>query len=146
MRQIFLRSFGGLRAVSDVSFSIAQGEIPGIIGPTDGAGKTTLFNLLNEVLPPALDDGSAMLAGESMLGRKVYQVVRRMGVGRTFPRSVCASFARLPLLDNVVVGAYGAGLPDRDAVAAAETRRCGALVCCSSRHAWPDNLPTSSCG
>ncbi len=52
-----------------------------------------------------------------MLGRKVHQVCR-MGVGRTF--QVVRSFPRLPLLDNVVVGAYGAGLPDRDAVAAAE--------------------------
>ncbi len=108
------RSFGGLRAVSQVSFTIDQGEILGIIGP-NGAGKTTLFNVLNGVL--SADEGSAMLAGDSMLGRKVYQVCR-MGVGRTF--QVVRSFPRLPLLDNVVVGAYGAGLPDRDAVAAAE--------------------------
>jgi ABC-type branched-subunit amino acid transport system ATPase component/ABC-type branched-subunit amino acid transport system permease subunit len=108
------RSFGGLRAVSQVSFSVAQGEILGIIGP-NGAGKTTLFNVLNGVLPA--DEGRAVLAGETMLGRKVYQVCR-MGVGRTF--QVVRSFPRLPLLDNVVVGAYGAGLPDRDAVAAAE--------------------------
>ena len=108
------RSFGGLRAVSEVSFCVAQGEILGIIGP-NGAGKTTLFNVLNGVLPP--DEGSATLAGESMLGRKVHQVCR-MGVGRTF--QVVRSFPRLPLLDNVIVGAYGAGLPDHDAVAAAE--------------------------
>jgi branched-chain amino acid transport system permease protein len=117
------RSFGGLRAVSQVSFSIAHGEILGIIGP-NGAGKTTLFNVLNGVLPA--DEGNATLAGESMLGQKVYQVCR-MGVGRTF--QVVRSFPRLPLLDNVVVGAYGAGLPDRDAVAAAELalRRVGLL-------------------
>ena len=108
------RSFGGLRAVSQVTFSVTQGEILGIIGP-NGAGKTTLFNVLNGVLPA--DEGRATLAGETMLGRKVYQVCR-MGVGRTF--QVVRSFPRLPLLDNVVVGAYGAGLPDRDAVAAAE--------------------------
>ncbi len=108
------RSFGGLRAVSNVSFDVAQGEILGIIGP-NGAGKTTLFNVLNGVLPA--DEGSALLAGQPMLGRKVHQVCR-MGVGRTF--QVVRSFQRLPLLDNVVVGAYGAGLPDRDAVAAAE--------------------------
>jgi branched-chain amino acid transport system permease protein len=117
------RSFGGLRAVSQVSFSIAHGEILGIIGP-NGAGKTTLFNVLNGVLPA--DEGNATLAGESLLGQKVYQVCR-MGVGRTF--QVVRSFPRLPLLDNVVVGAYGAGLPDRDAVAAAELalRRVGLL-------------------
>ena len=107
------RTFGGLRAVSEVSFSVAAGEILGIIGP-NGAGKTTLFNVLNGVLPA--DEGSAMLAGQSMLGRKVHQVCR-MGVGRTF--QVVRSFPRLPLLDNVMVGAYGAGLPDQEAVDAA---------------------------
>jgi len=107
------RSFGGLRAVSQVSFSIAEGEILGIIGP-NGAGKTTLFNVLNGVL--AADEGVATLAGQSMLGRKVHEVCR-MGVGRTF--QVVRSFPRLPLLDNVVVGAYGAGLPDDAALEAA---------------------------
>jgi len=104
------KSFGGLRAVSDVSFSVNAGEILGIIGP-NGAGKTTLFNLLNGVLPA--DEGTATLAGQSMLDRKVHQVCR-MGVGRTF--QVVRSFPRLPLIDNVVVGAYGAGLSDHEAV------------------------------
>jgi branched-chain amino acid transport system permease protein len=107
------RSFGGLRAVSEVSFSVAEGEILGIIGP-NGAGKTTLFNVLNGVL--SADEGHATLAGESMLGRKVHQVCR-MGAARTF--QVVRSFPRLPLLDNVIVGAYGAGLPDHAAVDAA---------------------------
>jgi ABC-type branched-subunit amino acid transport system ATPase component/ABC-type branched-subunit amino acid transport system permease subunit len=107
------RSFGGLRALSEVSFSVAEGEILGIIGP-NGAGKTTLFNVLNGVL--TADAGSATLAGQSMLGRKVHQVCR-MGVARTF--QVVRSFPRLPLLDNVIVGAYGAGLPDHEAVDAA---------------------------
>lgn len=107
------RSFGGLRAVSEVSFSVAEGEILGIIGP-NGAGKTTLFNVLNGVL--TADTGHATLGGESMLGRKVHQVCR-MGVARTF--QVVRSFPRLPLLDNVIVGAYGAGLPDQAAVDAA---------------------------
>ncbi len=104
------KTFGGLRAVSEVSFSVNAGEILGIIGP-NGAGKTTLFNLLNGVLPPN-PGGTALLAGQSMLGRKVHQVCR-MGVGRTF--QVVRSFPRLPLIDNVVVGAYGAGLPDHEA-------------------------------
>ncbi len=103
------KSFGGLHANSDISFTIAEGEILGIIGP-NGAGKTTLFNLLNGVLPA--DDGTATLAGESLLGKKVHQVCH-MGVGRTF--QVVRSFPRLPLIDNVIVGAYGAGLSDRDA-------------------------------
>jgi ABC-type branched-subunit amino acid transport system ATPase component len=107
------KSFGGLRAVSDVSFDVASGEILGIIGP-NGAGKTTLFNVLCGVLPAT--QGSAMLGGQPMVGKKVHQVCR-MGVGRTF--QVVRSFPRLPLLDNVVVGAYGAGLSDHDAIAAA---------------------------
>jgi ABC-type branched-subunit amino acid transport system ATPase component/ABC-type branched-subunit amino acid transport system permease subunit len=107
------KSFGGLRANSNVSFTIGQGEILGIIGP-NGAGKTTLFNLLNGVLPA--DEGTATLAGESMLGKKVHQVCR-MGVGRTF--QVVRSFPRLPLIDNVIVGAYGAGLSDQEAADAA---------------------------
>src|SRR5690349_8851604 len=85
------RSFGGLRAVSQVGFEVKAGEILGIIGP-NGAGKTTLFNLLNGVLRS--DEGVAVLDGQSMLGRKVHQVCR-MGVGRTF--QVVRSFPRLPL-------------------------------------------------
>ena len=107
------RAFGGLKAVSEVSFSIAEGEILGIIGP-NGAGKTTLFNVLNGVL--SADEGSARLAGSEMLGRKPFEVCR-MGVGRTF--QVVRSFPRLAVLDNVIVGAYGAGLSDRDAMASA---------------------------
>jgi ABC-type branched-subunit amino acid transport system ATPase component/ABC-type branched-subunit amino acid transport system permease subunit len=107
------RAFGGLKAVSDVSFSIAEGEILGIIGP-NGAGKTTLFNVLNGVL--SADQGAAELDGRQMLGRKTFEVCR-MGVGRTF--QVVRSFPRLPVLDNVIVGAYGAGLSDRDAIASA---------------------------
>jgi ABC-type branched-subunit amino acid transport system ATPase component/ABC-type branched-subunit amino acid transport system permease subunit len=107
------RSFGGLRAVSNVSFEANAGEILGIIGP-NGAGKTTLFNLLNGVL--SADEGTATLAGEPMTGKKVHQICR-MGVGRTF--QVVRSFPRLPLLDNVIVGAYGAGFADADAIASA---------------------------
>jgi branched-chain amino acid transport system permease protein len=107
------RAFGGLKAVSEVSFSVTEGEILGIIGP-NGAGKTTLFNVLNGVL--SADEGSAQLAGQQMLGRKTFEVCR-MGVGRTF--QVVRSFPRLPVIDNVIVGAYGAGLSDRDAIASA---------------------------
>jgi ABC-type branched-subunit amino acid transport system ATPase component/ABC-type branched-subunit amino acid transport system permease subunit len=108
------KSFGGLRAVEDVGFTVAAGEILGIIGP-NGAGKTTLFNLLNGVLPA--DSGGALLAGEELRGRKVHQVAR-LGVGRTF--QVVRSFPRLSLLDNVIVGGYGAGFDDHAAAAAAE--------------------------
>ena len=119
------RSFGGLRAVSEVSFQITEGEILGIIGP-NGAGKTTLFNVLNGVL--SADEGSARLDGQPMLGKKTHEVCR-MGVGRTF--QVVRSFPRLPVLDNVIVGAYGAGMSDRDAIARASRalQQVGLLGC-----------------
>jgi branched-chain amino acid transport system permease protein len=108
------KSFGGLRAVNDVCFSVGQGSILGIIGP-NGAGKTTLFNVLNGVLRAS--SGSASLAGEPLVGQKLHRIAR-MGVGRTF--QVVRSFPRLSLLDNVVAGAYGHGLCDSAATAAAE--------------------------
>jgi branched-chain amino acid transport system permease protein len=107
------KSFGGLKAVDDIGFTVAEGSILGIIGP-NGAGKTTMFNVLNGVLPA--DRGEARLDGEQMVGQKLHRICR-MGVGRTF--QVVRSFPRLPLLDNVLVGAYGAGLADEEAVAAA---------------------------
>jgi branched-chain amino acid transport system permease protein len=107
------KSFGGLKAVDDIGFTVAEGSILGIIGP-NGAGKTTMFNVLNGVLPA--DCGEARLDGEQMVGQKLHRICR-MGVGRTF--QVVRSFPRLPLLDNVLVGAYGAGLADEEAVAAA---------------------------
>jgi branched-chain amino acid transport system permease protein len=107
------RSFGGLRAVDDVSFTVDEGRILGIIGP-NGAGKTTLFNLINGVLKP--DSGTVTLAGEPLQGRALHRIARA-GIGRTF--QVVRSFPRLPLLDNVVVGAYGAGLKGEEAVASA---------------------------
>ena len=80
--------------------------------------------MLNGVLPA--DEGTATLDGETMLGKKVHQVCR-MGVGRTF--QVVRSFPRLPLLDNVIVGAYGAGCRgcrrDRLGRARAGARRAG---------------------
>ncbi len=108
------KSFGGLRAVDAVSFEVARGEILGIIGP-NGAGKTTLFNLLNGVLPA--DAGRAWLDGEAITGRKLHAICR-LGVGRTF--QVVRPFPRLSLLDNVLIGAYGAGLTGEAAVAATE--------------------------
>ena len=115
------KRFGGLQAVSDVSFSVAEGSILGIIGP-NGAGKTTLFNVLNGVLPAS--SGQALLGGERITGRALHQVCR-MGVGRTF--QVVRSFPRLSLLDNVLAGAYGAGLSDRVAqeATAAALATCG---------------------
>ena len=107
------KSFGGLRAVENIGFSMPRGTILGIIGP-NGAGKTTLFNVLNGVLPASA--GEAHLDGQPILGQPVYRIAR-LGVGRTF--QVVRSFPRLSLLDNVVVGGYGAGLSDAQAITAA---------------------------
>lgn len=94
------RSFGGLRAVQDVSFQARRGEILGIIGP-NGAGKTTVFNLLNGFLRP--DQGEILLDGMNMVGQKPHRLCAA-GVGRTF--QIMRPFARMSVADNVVVGAY----------------------------------------
>jgi branched-chain amino acid transport system permease protein len=107
------RSFGGLRAVQDVSFDVHRGEVLGIIGP-NGAGKTTLFNLLNGFI--RADSGDVLFEETSLLGLKPNQVCRR-GIGRTF--QVMRPFPRMSVLDNVVVGAFAAEGDDARAYAAA---------------------------
>src|ERR1700674_428634 len=107
------KSFGGLRAVADVSFEVHAGEILGIIGP-NGAGKTTLFNLLNGFLPA--DFGAIRFAGRRIDSLKPNRICR-LGVGRTF--QVVRAFPRLSVLQNVVVGSYVATRTDAEAVAAA---------------------------
>jgi ABC-type branched-subunit amino acid transport system ATPase component/ABC-type branched-subunit amino acid transport system permease subunit len=109
------KSFGGLRAVADASFTVGDGEILGIIGP-NGAGKTTLFNLLNGFLPP--DQGTVTFAAHELIGLKPNRICR-LGIGRTF--QVVRAFARLSVLDNVVVGAYAKTASDAEAAAAATT-------------------------
>jgi branched-chain amino acid transport system permease protein len=94
------RSFGGLRAVHDVSFKVRKGMILGIIGP-NGAGKTTLFNLLNGFLRP--DTGKVLVNGVDMVGRKPH-VLCAAGVGRTF--QIMRPFKRLTVAQNVRIGAY----------------------------------------
>jgi ABC-type branched-subunit amino acid transport system ATPase component/ABC-type branched-subunit amino acid transport system permease subunit len=107
------KSFGGLRAVQDVSFDVREGEILGIIGP-NGAGKTTLFNLLNGILQP--DTGRVRFLGDSLLGLAPNRIARR-GIARTF--QVARPFARLSVLDNVAVGAFVATAGDEEAYALA---------------------------
>jgi branched-chain amino acid transport system permease protein len=94
------KSFGGLKAVQNVSFDVRQGTILGIIGP-NGAGKTTLFNLLNGFQRP--DTGEVLLDGNNVFGEKPHRLCRA-GVGRTF--QVMRPFPRLSVADNVVIGAY----------------------------------------
>lgn len=94
------KRFGGIEAVSDVSFSISRGEIFGLIGP-NGAGKTTLFNLLTGLVP--LDRGSFALDGRDLAGLKPDRVAAR-GIGRTFQN--IRLFANLSALENVMIGRH----------------------------------------
>ena len=93
------KSFHGLRAVNEVSFSVAAKSIVGLIGP-NGAGKTTLFNLIAGALAP--DSGTIFFTGTRIDGLRSDQICAR-GIGRTF--QIVKPFAGLSVLDNVVVGA-----------------------------------------
>jgi ABC-type branched-subunit amino acid transport system ATPase component/ABC-type branched-subunit amino acid transport system permease subunit len=94
------RSFGGLKAVQNVSFKLRRNEILGIIGP-NGAGKTTVFNLMNGFLRPGT--GEILINGRDMSGRKPHELCEA-GIGRTF--QIMRPFLRMSISDNVVVGAY----------------------------------------
>jgi branched-chain amino acid transport system permease protein len=93
-------SFGGLKAVQNVSFDVSEGTILGIIGP-NGAGKTTVFNLLNGFLRP--DAGEILLHGRSVVGWKPHEMCNA-GVGRTF--QIMRPFSRLSVIENVVIGSF----------------------------------------
>lgn len=90
--------FGGLAAVRNVGFHVAQGEIVGLIGP-NGAGKTTLFNLISGALVPKA--GTIRFKGQDITALKPHRICR-MGVGRTF-QSVKV-FPNMAVLDNVLLG------------------------------------------
>jgi branched-chain amino acid transport system ATP-binding protein len=93
------KSFGGLRAVSKVSFQLEEGEILGIIGP-NGAGKTTLFNTLTGFYPS--DAGEVRFGGENLFHLKPHQICQR-GMVRTF--QIVKPFLQLTVLENVVIAA-----------------------------------------
>jgi branched-chain amino acid transport system ATP-binding protein len=96
------KSFSGLKAVQNVSFTVPKGEIVGLIGP-NGAGKTTCFNLIAGVYKP--DQGTVTLDGKSIGGWRPDQICLA-GVGRTF--QIVKPFAGLSVLENVIVGALKA--------------------------------------
>ena len=89
------KSFGGLKAVDDVSFDLAAGELLALLGP-NGAGKSTCFNMVNGQLQPSA--GSIRLDGEELVGRRPRDIWR-MGVGRTF--QIAATFNSMTVLENV---------------------------------------------
>ncbi|ETX30183.1 ABC transporter ATP-binding protein [Roseivivax isoporae] len=91
------RHFGALRAVDDVSFSLAPGELLALIGP-NGAGKSTCFNMLMGQLRPTA--GTVILDGTDITGKKPRHIWR-MGVGRTF--QITATYASMTVAENVQV-------------------------------------------
>ncbi len=105
------KSFRGLRAVANVSFTVDEGSIAALIGP-NGAGKTTVFNLIAGVFPA--DEGSIALAGQELLGLKPHQICAA-GIGRTF--QLVRPFPEMTVLENVTVGALRA---EKDVGAATE--------------------------
>jgi branched-chain amino acid transport system ATP-binding protein/branched-chain amino acid transport system permease protein len=94
------RSFGGLRAVSNVSFSVARGQLVAVIGP-NGAGKTTLFNLITGVFP--VTAGVIRFAGRPIQGLPPHEVTA-LGVARTYQN--IRLFRGMSVLDNVLVGTH----------------------------------------
>jgi branched-chain amino acid transport system ATP-binding protein len=109
------RRFGGLQALSEVTFSVNKGEIVGLIGP-NGAGKTTLFSALVGLIRP--DRGSVALDGKGLAGLKPHRVAA-LGMTKTFQN--VALFAESSVLDNVLT----AGLLHHGV----ETSRGEALKC-----------------
>ncbi|MGE4528132.1 MAG: ABC transporter ATP-binding protein [Rhodospirillaceae bacterium] len=92
------KSFGGVRALNDVSFGLGRGEILGLIGP-NGSGKTTSFNVLTGLYRP--DGGKVLFDGADITGNAP-QAVYRAGIARTFQRSrLCLE---LSIFDNIMVG------------------------------------------
>jgi branched-chain amino acid transport system ATP-binding protein len=92
------KSFGGVHAVDDVSFSLSGGELLALIGP-NGAGKTTCFNCINGQI--RADSGRAMLDGRDLVGVAPRQIWR-LGVGRTF--QIAATFGSMTVAENVQMG------------------------------------------
>ena len=94
------KSFGGLSAVSEVSFTIGKEELVSIIGP-NGAGKSTLFNLLTGHIHP--DRGTVRFQDQDITGRKPYEI-SRLGIGRSFQK--LNIFPRLTTFQNVQVALF----------------------------------------
>ncbi len=94
------KHFGGLAALTNVSYSLNKGEILGLIGP-NGAGKTTLFNVVNGFYPPT--KGEVFFKGERITHLQPYQICK-LGIGRTF--QVVRPLQRMTALDNVIASAF----------------------------------------
>ena len=98
--QNVVKRFGGLTAVSNMSFQVKKGEIFGVIGP-NGAGKTTIFNLITGVYP--VSEGNILFDGQSISGKKPYQIING-GIARTFQN--IRLFTGMTVLENILVGQH----------------------------------------
>lgn len=108
------KSFGGLKAVQDVSLQVPKGSLTALIGP-NGAGKTTLFALMSGFIRP--DSGSVRFAGQDITGQAP-ELNARMGMTRTF--QIVQPFAAQTVRDNIAVGAHLHLASRRQALAHAE--------------------------
>jgi branched-chain amino acid transport system ATP-binding protein len=92
-----LKSFGGITAVNDVTFSVEEGSLLGVIGP-NGCGKTTLVNLITGFIKP--DSGRIIYRNRDITGLRPSRIAN-MGLGRTF--QMVKPFYRLPAYKNLVI-------------------------------------------
>ncbi|MEQ1693928.1 MAG: ATP-binding cassette domain-containing protein, partial [Gemmatimonas sp.] len=92
--------FGGVTALTDVSFTVAPGELFAIIGP-NGAGKTSIFNCLNGIYRP--QEGTITLGGTALTGKSPVEIARR-GIARTFQN--LGLFSNLTVLENILLGRH----------------------------------------
>lgn len=94
------KSFSGLKAISNFSFGVNEGQIKAIIGP-NGAGKTTLFNAISGLIPA--DSGSVSFLGNEISGKKPYRIAS-MGISRTFQN--IQLFENMSVIENVMIGMH----------------------------------------
>ena len=94
-------SFGGLKALSELDLTVAEGEIVSVIGP-NGAGKSTVFNVITGVYEPTT--GDVRFAGESIAGMRPFRITRR-GIARTF--QTLRLFLNMSVKENVKSATYG---------------------------------------
>jgi branched-chain amino acid transport system ATP-binding protein len=113
------KNFGGVQAITDLTFDLAPGELLGIIGP-NGSGKTTAVNLITGFVKPT--SGTVLFKGRDITGQPAYKTVR-FGIARTF--QMVKPFYQLPAYKNMIIPLYsprvkklvGGKYGDRDAVA-----------------------------
>jgi branched-chain amino acid transport system ATP-binding protein len=128
-------SFGGIRAVHDVSLQLREAEILGLIGP-NGSGKSTIFNMLSGTLAPT--SGSILFDGSEIAGLPPHRIINS-GIGRTF--QIPRPFRRLTIFENVALaGFYGQGRHSRARAEEAAERSLAMVGLPTDRHATVDGL------